>query len=90
MKVSLLFTRFMLYKCNEKICKFEEIFGFEVSHPPLTPITKPTLRKPDAQQELCPHSELISMLVTTTPLVVSIYVLLQYKCSKLVGDLRPK
>ena len=43
---------FMLYKCNKKICKVGKIFGFEVSHP-LSPITKPTLRKPDAQQKLC-------------------------------------
>ena len=39
---------------RKKYVKLGEKFGFEVSHPTHTPITKPTLRKPDAQQEICP------------------------------------
>ena len=38
-----------IHKCNKKIRKVGEIFGFGVSHPTLNPITKPTLPKIDAQ-----------------------------------------
>ena len=54
MKVSLLLTRSILFGRTEEICKVGEKFGFEVSHPTHTPITKPALRKPSAQHELCP------------------------------------
>ena len=39
---------------RKKYVKLGKKFGFEVSHPTHTPITKPALRKPDAQPELFP------------------------------------
>ena len=63
MKVSLLLTQSILFGCKEELCKVGEKFGFEVSHPTHTPITKPALRKPSASparsMSYAHHSELV-------------------------------